>query len=177
MARLEVSDMAHPPAMTRSAAIAADVASGMAAGMVAALAMNLFQAGWAKLAARKSSGGADSTRKTADAVSKAVGGKPVRKRLRNTAAGAVHYATGAAMGGVYGLVSGMIPAITAGNGALFGAIVWLGADEIAVPAFGLGKAPDKVAPGDHAYALVSHLVFGVVLDTARRIFNYRGSAD
>jgi uncharacterized membrane protein YagU involved in acid resistance len=70
----------------------------------------------------------------------------------------------------------MIPAITAGNGALFGAIAWLGADEIAVPAFGLGKPPEKTAPGDHAYALASHLVFGVALDTARRIFNRRMSA-
>jgi hypothetical protein len=99
LARFEVNDAAHPPAMTRSAAIAADLMTGIAAGMVAALAMNLFQAGWSRLTVQPA-GGADSTQKAADAVSKAVSGKPVRKHLRNTAAGVVHYATGAALGGV-----------------------------------------------------------------------------
>jgi len=54
---------------------------------------------------------------------------------------------------------------------LFGSLVWLAADELAVPALRLGPPPNKVGLKDHALGLSSHLVFGLVLDLVRRKTN------
>jgi hypothetical protein len=156
--------------MTRTAAAATDFVVGIAAGLAAALAMNLFQAAWNKAAFPVSSA-PTATENAADTISDAVSGKPATKKARKTLANAIHYTTGAALGGVYGLVSGVVPALTAGRGALLAGTTWVLGDELAVPSLGLAPPAGKTASKVHAYGLASHLVFGLTLDLVRRELN------
>ena len=71
-------------------------------------------------------------------------------------------------GGLYGAIAELKPATTAGAGLPFGAAVWLIADEIIVPAFGLSKPPTEYPPSTHAYSIASHLVYGLTTEIVRR---------
>lgn len=76
----------------------------------------------------------------------------------------VHLAAGSVTGAVYGSVAGRVPAVRTGRGSLFGAAVWLGGDEIAVPLLGLSPRPADVPIRVHAYTLATHLAYGLVTD-------------
>ena len=109
------------------------------------------------------------TIKAADAVARAVTGQPVPDGRREAAGEAVHYATGAGLGALYGVLAEIAPAPTFGLGAAYGAAVALGVDEALVPALGLAKPARETPPSQHAFNLASHLVYGVALEGARRI--------
>jgi putative membrane protein len=84
-------------------------------------------------------------------------------------AGAIaHYAMGATSGAIYGSVAEVAPAATAAEGLPFGAAVWVIADEAVVPALGLSKPANEYPLSIHAYALASHLVFGLTTEIVRR---------
>jgi putative membrane protein len=161
--------------MTRTAAAATDLVVGVAAGLGAACAMNLFQSACAWLT-RSAEPDETAASRAADALSKQVSGKPVKRSKKKYADTVMHYLTGAALGGFYGLVGGLFPAMMAGRGALFGAGAWIFGDEVVVPALRLGLAPAKMKALDHGLALASHLVFGVALDSSRRKLNQAISA-
>ena len=72
-------------------------------------------------------------------------------------------------GAIYGAVAEVLPIVRAGNGLLFGTILWWVADNTAVPAVGLSKRPSAYPPSTHAYALSSHLVYGFVTESIRRV--------
>ena len=76
---------------------------------------------------------------------------------------------GATSGAVYGMAVEIRPKVTTGAELPFGAAVWLVADEVAVPAFGLSKPPWKIPLSTHAKALVSHFVYGLTTDAVRRV--------
>ena len=79
-----------------------------------------------------------------------------------------HYAMGAASGALYGIAAEFTPAATVGVGIPFGAAIWAAADEGLVPALGLSKSPTEYPLSIHAYALASHLVFGLSTEVVRR---------
>jgi putative membrane protein len=60
------------------------------------------------------------------------------------------------------------PASAAAGGTLFGATLWLVADETVVPALGLSAPPSEYPLRTHVQALASHLVYGVTTDAVRR---------
>lgn len=72
-------------------------------------------------------------------------------------------------GAMYGAMSELWPEAAVGAGLPFGAAVWLAADEIAVPALGLSKPATEYPLSKHAYALASHLVYGVTTEVVRRV--------
>ena len=109
------------------------------------------------------------TMKAADTVAQAVTGAPVPAEQRELAGEAMHYATGAGVGGLYGVLAEVAPGPTLSLGAVYGAAVALGVDEALVPALGLSKPAREIRPSEHAYNLASHLVYGVTLEAARRI--------
>jgi len=59
--------------------------------------------------------------------------------------------------------------VTWGLGAPFGTALWLGADEVAVPAFHLAGPPWKTPASVHARALAAHLVYGLTTEGVRRL--------
>ncbi len=169
---------------TRSPA-ATDLVKGLAAGLIGGLVaswtMNQFQALTTKLAEEmeKSQGGKmkqaaqekegdDATVKAASAISEGLFDHKLTKSEKKVAGPAVHYALGTLTGGLYGAAAELAPIISSGAGLPFGAVFWLAADEAAVPALGLSKAPTEYPLSTHAYALASHFVYGLTTDIVRR---------
>jgi hypothetical protein len=157
-------------------------AAGAVGGLVASWVMNRFQALVGKLGGEasedneqhssrrgedESAGADDATVKTAQRISRVLGHElgPDEKKV---AGPAVHYAMGAVSGGIYGAAAELAPVVTCGAGLPFGAAVWLAADEVAVPAFGLSKSPREYPPAVHLQALGAHLVYGLTTDLVRR---------
>jgi putative membrane protein len=161
------------------------IAAGAIGGLVGAVAMNKFQAAVAAVGEsisraehareqtqepkqKQESSGDDATVKAANAIASAVFHYQLTAVEKRWAGPAVHYGMGAKLGALYGALAPSIP-IEAGSGMAYGAAVWLGADEIAVPIFGLSKLPIHTPLVSHVNALASHLVFGLVLHFTRKI--------
>jgi hypothetical protein len=150
--------------------------AGALAGLVGAYAMERFQAMWSeteKRARPKRTAGAakdePSTVKAAERVTESVLHTELPEEMKPVAGEAVHYGMGMVSGAIYGAVAEALPIVRAGNGLLFGAVLWLVADETAVSAVGLAKRPSAYPPSKHAYGLSSHLVYGFVTETVRRV--------
>ena len=163
--------------------------AGLAGGLVASWTMNQFQAAWTRIAegSEKSHGAQsmqpsegssgeqgndtaeqdDATVETAKAISK-VFGHELQESEKEPAGAAVHYAFGTVTGGLYGALAEVSPQLTTAAGLPFGAAFWLLADEISVPLLGLSKGPTEYPVSTHAYALASHLVYGVTAELSRR---------
>jgi hypothetical protein len=106
--------------------------------------------------------------RAASAVSHAVFGHELTRGEKEEAGAVAHYAMGVTSGAIYGAAAEVAPVTTVGAGAPFGAAVWLIADEIVTPALGLSKPPTEYPPSIHAYAIASHLVYGVTTELVRR---------
>jgi hypothetical protein len=164
--------------------------AGLAGGLIASWTMNQFQAAWMRAASKSekphgaqsmqpsqgSTGNQvedgkeqdDATVETAKVISRNVFGHELQENEKKPAGAAVHYAFGTATGGLYGALAEVTPQVTMGAGIPFGAAFWLTADEIAVPLLGLSKGPAEYPVSTHAYALASHLVYGVTAEMSRR---------
>jgi uncharacterized membrane protein YagU involved in acid resistance len=148
--------------------------AGMAGGLAASFVMNQFQAGLAKLkpkqennAKAQSAGEEPATVKAAERISKSVLGRTLPEDQKGPSGNLVHYLFGTAAGGVYGALAEKTPAARAGFGIFFGSVLWLLSDEIAVPALGLAKPPQKYPASTHASALASHVVYGAATELVR----------
>ena len=150
--------------------------AGAVAGFVGAYAMERFQALWSDTAKRArpqqiASAAKDepTTVKAAERVAETVFHAELPDEIKPVAGEAVHYGMGMLSGAIYGALAEVLPIVRAGNGLLFGTILWWVADNTAVPAVGLSKGPSAYPPSTHAYALSSHLVYGFATETVRRV--------
>ena len=91
------------------------------------------------------------------------GDEPRTEETRKALAQQVHWAFGAAMGALYGLMRARGPAVDPWGGAAFGAGVWLFGSELSLPLLGLTPGPTATTPAKHAEHLAAHLVYGTVL--------------
>jgi putative membrane protein len=171
------------------------LAAGIVGGLVASWTMNQFQALWSRLAAgEERSHGAQSMQqgspehgigrelqergeddeqdtapaRLAQAISVSVFDRELTKREKELAGTAFHYAMGTTSGALYGAVAEIVPEVKTGAGLPFGAFIWLTADEGLIPAVGLSKSPTEYPLSIHAYALASHLVYGLTTELVRR---------
>ena len=110
--------------------------------------------------------GQNSNELAAQAIARRVLGRSLTRQELRVAAPLVHYAFGAAMGGVYGTYAGRRKSQT--SGAAFGTTVWLAADEIAMPLLGLSQSTARRPLEMHVQAFVAHLVFGTATEMTRR---------
>jgi uncharacterized membrane protein YagU involved in acid resistance len=149
----------------------AEVAGGVIGGLVGAWVMGQAMSAMTRLAPEAPDELAEDdepTVKTAAAISEALLKKTLTRRQRKPAGRTVHYAFGALVGAIYGALGAELPVVRAGAGTLYGLGVWLGADELALPALHL-TPPAKDQPKEvHAQMAAAHLVFGVVLDSVTR---------
>ncbi len=146
--------------------------AGLIGGLIASWTMNQFQAVLAALKERTSDSapkGDDATVKVAKAVSESVAAHRLTPREKKAAGPVVHYAFGSAMGALYGVASVLVPSTARGWGLPFGAALWFGADEVAVPAAGLSQSSGSVPASVHASALAAHLVYGGTVEAVRRL--------
>jgi len=159
--------------------------AGVIGGVVASWAMNQFQAATQKNAPAKprdrgeggdrarqrqqQDGGDDATVKTAQAISRRLFDHDLTPGEKKLAGPAVHYGYGGLVGGIYGAIAEIWPGIAAGLGIPYGIAVFVLGDETAVPALGLGPPPTRVPAKSHADYLAVHILYGIVLDIARRV--------
>jgi putative membrane protein len=151
--------------------------AGLVGGLVASWVMSEFQQVWSKAGealsgqngkSQKKSQGEDATVKTAEAIAEPVLGRPLNKDEKKSAGPIVHYAFGGLMGAAYGAANEVMPVSRKWFGLPYGAALFVGADEVAVPAFGLSGPPQDAPASSHLYGLVSHLVYAASLETVRR---------
>jgi hypothetical protein len=121
-----------------------------------------------KRKSQQSKNGDDATAKTAAAIAEPILGRSLSKKEKKSAGPVVHYAFGSLVGAVYGAATEVLPVSRKWFGLPYGAALFVAADEIAVPAFGLSKAPREVPMSMHVYGLMSHLIYGVSLEIVRR---------
>ncbi len=162
---------------------------GLAGGLIGTIAMTQFQNAWTKaqqkMEKRKeqnqngdSSGQSevyvkteseDSTMKIAGKLA-GLAGYQLSREQKKKASPFVHYGFGTMMGGLYGLsmetreLSRQNPALM---GAGLGTSLFVVADEIAVPAFGLSGQSSSI--GAHLYSLASHMIYGMTAEGVRRL--------
>lgn len=159
---------------------------GLVGGLLATIAMTQFQNAWTKASHKLRSnqngkgdnqqcGSAqpeseDATMKTAGKLAQ-VAGHQLSHEQKKKASPFVHYGFGTLIGGVYGLamedrqLRAQHPLLA---GAGFGTALFVGADEIAIPALGLsGQSESSI--GTHLYGLASHLVYGMTAEGVRRL--------
>ena len=158
--------------------------AGAVGGLAGAYVMGQFQSWWLDLEKRAApkrrahaakDGATDkapeepATVQVAERLAEKLLDSPLPEAMKPKAGEAVHYATGGLIGAAYGIAAEMLAPARWANGMAFGSVVWWVADNMAVPAQGLGKKPEQVPPSKHAYALASHLVYGLVTELVRRI--------
>jgi putative membrane protein len=110
----------------------------------------------------------DSTQKVADAVARVATGEHLSLEGKQKGGPIVHYAFGTLMGAVYGGLAQPSDAASAGAGSAFGTALFIGEDEIVVPALGLGKLPTEEPVSSQAIHLAAHIVYGAATDLVRR---------
>lgn len=148
--------------------------AGVAAGLIASYAMNQFQAVLAKVSPQPqpaelpAPGSEPATVRVANAVSHTFLDRDLSPAEKDMAGEAVHYAFGAAVGAIYGVLAEANKTSRLGFGSLFGSVLWFLADEVAVPKFGLSKQASAYPASVHASAWASHLVYGITTDLIRR---------
>lgn len=173
--------------------------AGAVAGTVATLVMSLFQRAWAQVIPEPETplntlhpaergwpdsveevrtsgprrGPDDATVEAADRIARQVTGRGLDTEERAVAGPAMHYLFGAVAGAAYGALAEWEPRVTAGAGLPFGLVVWLAADEVALPLLGLTPSPDDSPPHRHLLSCSAHSVYGVTTEAVRRAL--RGS--
>jgi len=110
----------------------------------------------------------DAAGRLANAISVGISGRELTEKEKEVGGTALHYAYGISMGAAYGAAAEFSSEVTVGAGMPFGALIWIGADEGVVPLLGLSKSPTEYPLSIHAYALASHLVYGLTTEAVRR---------
>jgi putative membrane protein len=110
--------------------------------------------------------GRNANQLAAQAIATTIRGQRLTRKELAVAAPLVHYSFGAALGAVYG---GCIrnDGHRFARGAMFGAAVWLLADEVAMPLLRLSRPTTERSLEKHLQSFVSHIVFGAVAELAR----------
>jgi len=111
----------------------------------------------------------DSTEIVASKIAQAIGKPLLTAEDKKRAGQAVHYSFGALMGVVYSVTAEMIPEVTTGGGTGFGTLLFLGADEVAIPTLRLAPRPAETAPFDHLQYWAAHVVYGGSLELMRSL--------
>ena len=157
------------------------MAAGVAGGLTAAWVMNAYLTGSkkareamqtpeqrAKQKEQEASAGDDSTQRIADLVVRGVTGNSLSEQGKKTGGPLVHYIFGAMTGALYGAVTEYSKYSRLGFGTLFGSMVFIGADEVVVPALDLAPKPSEQPLGNHIDHWIAHLVYGATLEAVRR---------
>lgn len=110
----------------------------------------------------------DSTEIVARRAAEAMG-TYLAKDEKKKAGQAVHYTFGTLMGVVYGISAELVPEITTGAGTAFGTMLFLAADEVAVPAFKLSPSPLQTPASDQLQHWAAHVAYGGSLEMVRNL--------
>jgi hypothetical protein len=157
--------------------------AGLVGGLIGTWFMSEYQALWSRVVnggEPQSAGGKHDARDwqeknedqnanelAAQAVARNTVGRELSEDELEVAAPMMHYAFGSTMGAIYGAFVEEAPWAAAGAGSAYGALVWVGADEVAMPVIGWSR-PQTYPLESHLQSLTAHLVFGVASEISRR---------
>jgi uncharacterized membrane protein YagU involved in acid resistance len=157
--------------------------AGVVGGLAGTAAMNYAQRLWTRVVEPeppRSAGGKHDARDwqereegrnanelAAQAIATTIRGRPLTREELKVAAPLAHFSFGAALGAIHGAASGDNHDFSFARGAAFGAMVWLLADEIAMPLTGLSRPTTQRSLERHLQSFVSHMVFGTIAEAVR----------
>ncbi len=116
---------------------------------------------------RASADAQEATAKVAERVVRPLLGRRLRQSERERAKPIVHYAFGSTVGALYGALAEYAPFVRKFAGAPFGAAVFAGADQFALPALNLTKSPREYPLAMHGTELGAHVIYGMTLEGVR----------
>lgn len=88
---------------------------------------------------------------------------------KEVATEAIHWGFGALTGAAYGALAEYYPAATAKDGAGFGMALSSLTHGTMLPAMGLAAEPEEQTTRERTSELATHIVYGVVTETVRRV--------
>ena len=157
--------------------------AGLLGGLAGTLAMNYAQRLWTKAVdgePPQSAGGKHDSRDwqereegrnanevAAQAIAQTVLGRALTREESTVAARIVHFSFGAAVGAIYGGVIRDDDRSAFSRGPAFGAVVWLAADEVAMPLLRLSRPTTERSLEAHVQSFMAHMVFGTVAELVR----------
>lgn len=151
------------------------IVAGAVGGLVAAFVMSEYQTLTEKLLPeeggnKKSESKSDEPAnvKAAQEISENIFKHKLEKSEKEPAGEAMHYLMGGVSGAIYGATAELTGTTAMGAGLPFGSAVWAIADDVVVPALGLGKTVKETPLSTQAYALTSHWVYGLTTEIVRR---------
>ena len=164
--------------------IAKGALAGAIGGLAGTWAMNHFQAWWSRAVHgvqptsaagrhdardwQELAEGQNSNEVAAQTVAVNILRRPLDRHELKVGATTIHFAFGAAMGGLYGAFHEISPSTREMGGAAFGTAVWAAADEVAMPLLGLSGPTTEHPPERHVHAFAAHIVYGVTTEIVRR---------
>lgn len=98
-----------------------------------------------------------------------VAGTSLSPAQHKKAATVTEFAFGILCGGIYGVVAEYLPAVTAGFGTTYGAVLFSGASEVVLPALGMVPVPKDRTAVQHVGGLAGNVVYGAVTEGVRRL--------
>lgn len=167
--------------MRRNHATSKSLVIGAAAGLIASWAMNRFFTVQEKISQATGNGQPEQqqqqeqrqqdnpTVKMADKIWTTVARHPLPQEEKKLAGSVVHYVFGALMGSAYAVLAERLRPARSGFGTLYATALWLGADEVMVPALKLSPPPTESSVAQHLSGLGAHLTYGVTMEAARRL--------
>jgi hypothetical protein len=157
--------------------------AGLVGGLVGTLLMNEYQRMWSRYVTGRephTPGGKHDARdweekyegnnanqQAAQAVARHTVGRELTDCELEVAAPIMHFAFGGFISAAYGVLVEHSPSAASGAGIGYGAAVWAGADELAMPFIGWSN-PRRLPPEAHLQSFTAHLVFGLGTELTRR---------
>ncbi|HUD27341.1 MAG TPA: DUF1440 domain-containing protein [Novosphingobium sp.] len=171
----EVVVLPAEPASTVDVVVDASrgAAAGAVAGFAASAVMNGFQSLVTPLFQPSGAGGPPATEVAAQRASLLASGQRLGDGDRQAGGNAVHYVVGTLTGGLYGALAEVRPGVTRWHGLALGLAAATLVDQIAVPLAGLARPPWRYTLRTHLYGYASHLVFGFVTESVRKVLRER----
>jgi putative membrane protein len=104
----------------------------------------------------------------ADRAARRLGRGPLTRQAKLRIQNVVHYGTGAMAGVAYGVLAEAFPSVTAGAGTAAGVAVYAVGHGTALPLLRVQEPPWRLPRAAVLWEFTSHLLFGLVLELARR---------
>jgi putative membrane protein len=157
-----MSKVALAPVGKKQRSLAKGLLAGLIAGIVATAAKTMAE----RMFPPQSPAEAESP---APAGKLVLVGRSLTPAERSAAAQGLRWGFGATVGAVYGGVAEFYPAATAKDGASFGLALATLRHEGPLPALGMAFGRKQPTFRDRTSEMTSHVVFGVVTETVRRV--------
>ena len=148
-------------AKTHARSLAKGLVAGLIGGLVATAAKTLAE----KIYPPRTHGEPEPPAGLADKLA----GHHLMGAEKETSVEAIHWGFGALTGAAYGALAEFYPAATAKDGAAFGMALTSLTRGIDLPALGIEAEPENQTFREKSSELATHVVYGVVTETVRRV--------